>query len=205
MLASGAALFLLFFTLFAVISGGRSAVIAVLVGYALSTAALVWRRARRGPGKSGLRSFATFVFVVTGVGALAALAGNLVAMRRPAQATLAARFAAHRAEYEQLRDLLIADRLMAAPECGESSARYETLLRALDCPSVAVKPDGTVSFSLASWGAANRGWRIALVWSKQKPSPLLPTLDGFQKAKGRSQWETAFSQLQDDWYLTIVW
>jgi hypothetical protein len=156
---------------------------------------------------------------------IVALAAAFVAAARPRQSTLTQRFAGHRAEYALLRDMILADGLVAVADCGASVAReafvyrdperlgiarerrsaYESLLLKVGCPTLSADGDKSVRFSLAAWGSANRGWRINLVWPKTPPKPLVPSLDGFSKKQGRSTWETAYSRIEGDWYLSIVW
>lgn len=231
--AGAAALFV--FAAFASLIGGSLVAAVVLLSVTVSMALAVWR-ARRRPRRSegagtwaerivALRRAMLSLLAVCAVGAGVAMAANLVAIKPPAQARIAASLVEHRSDFEALRDMVLADRFSSVIEGGETYARepflfrtpsqlgiplervalYRQRMKAAGCPRIDVWQDGTVVFSLASWGMANRGWRMSLMWSKEKPTPLLPTLDGFRKAKGPSDWESAYSALGDDWYAAIVW
>jgi hypothetical protein len=87
----------------------------------------------------------------------------------------------------------------------ERVALYRQRMSAAGCPRIDVRDDGAVVFAVASWGLANRGWRVALVWTKTPPTPLVPTIDGFRKTRPARTWESATSPLGGDWYATIIW
>lgn len=234
-IAGAGAAALLLLAAFASLVGGRPVAGAVLVSLALSIAVTVWLARRRLPRSASPRSFAEWVeagrrgmvaaLAVGVVAAGAALAGNLVAMKPPAQAKVASAFREHRGDFEALRDMALADRLFSVIEGGDTYARepfifrtpgelgilparvalYRQRMKAAGCPRIDVSQDGSVRFAMASWGAANHGWRVSLIWSKQKPTPLLPTIDAFGKAQGPRTWESAYSALGGDWYVGIVW
>jgi len=92
-------------------------------------------------------------------------------------------------------------------EVGVSHSRaeeYKRLLRLTDCDRVDVQEDGTVAFSMASWGIANRGWRVSALWSPTIPPKLISNLDAFRKTS--INWDFAHSALPEKgWYLRISW
>ncbi len=136
---------------------------------------------------------------------------------------MVAHFQEHRSEYEQLREMIVADKVLGILRGGAEFSReplvfkepgslgigpdrvsaYRRLMRAARCSRMDVWTNGSVSFAVAAWGAANTGWRVSLVSSREKPSPLVGTIDGFRK-KGR-QWESAYSPIGEDWYVYIIW
>ncbi len=230
-IAATGTLFLLGLTLFVAVMGPRIPG-AVLLAYALSIILIIWRARRRpGIGSAAPAAFAATrrwtsrAFLISAVGAIVAVSGSVLSAIRPSQAELAGKFREHRGEYEKLRDMLKADGLLSVSQCGrqmgrepfqdrapelvgierERQADYERRLRSLGCPPVFAKNDGSVSFALAYWGAANHGWRISLVWSKAPPQPQIATIDEFVKQGGRSHSDEAFSRVEGDWYLAIVW
>jgi hypothetical protein len=217
-----------------VFAGGMRLLVAVVLAAVLAAIVAVWMaRKTRAPAAPlswpsslrALRRGAEGTLAVCGVMALTGFVGNAFLVRPPAQAELAAHFQQHRPDYEALRDMIREDGLVSVQDGGDSFAResssykgpaalgisaeraaiYRRLLGAASASSMHVWSGGEVAFPVAGWGAANHGWRMALVWSKAAPSPLVPSLDGFRK-KGRPlDWERAFSSLGGDWYLTIVW
>jgi hypothetical protein len=141
----------------------------------------------------------------------------------PAQDELAKTFAANRQGYEILKDMVLADRLIAVASHGKEFARkpyifeapavvgipaarameYRRLMLAADVQRVDVTDDGDVFISMASWGTANRGWRVSAMWRSMPPESLLPTLDAFKKTSG--DWQTGYSRAAERWYFRIVW
>jgi hypothetical protein len=230
-IATAGAAILLLLAAFASLIGGRLVAGSVLVALVLSVVAAVWLTRRRpeapGPGSwaDSVRRFMVAALAVSAVAAGAAFAATAIAIRPPAQATVAAALREHRGDFEALRDMVLEDRLSSVIEGGDTYARepfifrtpgelgipatrvssYRQRMKDVRCPRIDVMHDGSVGFSLASWGAANRGWRVSLVWSKEKPTPLLPTIDGFRKGQGTSTWESAYSDLGGGWYAGIVW
>jgi hypothetical protein len=231
-IATAGAAFLLLLAAFASLIGGRLVAGSVLSALALSIVAAVWLTRRRrpeapGPGSwaESVRRFMVAALAVSAVAAGAAFAATAIAIRPPAQATVAAALREHRGDFEALRDMVLEDRLFSVIEGGDTYARepftfrtpgelgipatrvssYRQRMKEVQCPRIDVMHDGSVGFSLASWGAANRGWRVSLVWSREKPTPLLPTIDGFRKGQGTSTWESAYSDLGGHWYAAIVW
>jgi hypothetical protein len=226
---------LLLFAAFVSFIAGWAAMGAVLVSLTLSIALTVWLARRRLPRSASPRSWAETIrtvrrgmvaaFAAGAVAAGVAMAGNLLGLKAPAQAKIAAALEEHRGDFEALRDMAVADRLFSVIDGGNTYARepfifrtpgqlgipparvalYRQRMKAAGCPRVDVSKDGSVYFAMASWGAANHGWRMSLVWSKEKPTPLLPTIDGFLDSKAVGTGKPAYSALGDDWYVTIAW
>jgi hypothetical protein len=73
-----------------------------------------------------------------------------------------------------------------------------------NCQRIDRLEDGAVSISMASWGMANRGWRMSLVWVETPPERLLSSNDEFHRTS-TSQWQDAYSRLEQNWYLRIIW
>jgi hypothetical protein len=217
-----------------VFAGGMRLLVAVLASAVLASLVAVWvARKTRAPAAPlswpsslrALRRGAEGTLAVCVAMAVTGFVGNAFLIRPPAEAELAAHFQQHRAEYEALRDMIREDGLVSVQDGGDSFARdsssyqapaalgilaeraaaYRRLLGATSGSSVHVWSDGEIAFPVAGWGAANHGWRMALVWSKATPSPLVPSLDGFRKTGRPLDWKRAFSSLGGDWYLTIVW
>jgi|CXWL01.1.fsa_nt_gi hypothetical protein len=193
---------LLLLTLFAAMTRPRFP-LEVMITYALSIAFLGWRSQQRSDREgsassalSGLRRFSNRALVVSTLGFVVAMAGSLIASIRPTHEDLARRFREHRSDYETLRDTAIQKGPLQ--NCGAA--------RPVDCPTLSANPEGSVWFSLASWGTANNGWRMSLVWCKTPPQPLISSINDFKRGDGgRSHWDTAFSRIEGDWYLAIVW
>jgi hypothetical protein len=228
------ALVLLAFAVGCAFMGGTRVAIPVLASGLLATLVVTWV-ARRSRGPAGpvswasalraLRRGAEATLAVCGVMAVTGVVTTAFAVRPPRQADVVAQFRLHQPDYEALRDMVRADGLVGvqdgggsfaresfsfkSPEAlgipGERAADYRRLLHATQCPSINVWSDGAVAFPAAGWGAANRGWRVLLVWSRAERSPLVPSIDGFRK-KGRPlDWERAASRIEGDWYVEIVW
>lgn len=141
----------------------------------------------------------------------------------PKQSELEKQFRSHQAEYVELRTMLVEDKLLTVGDYGEDYSResfiwtspqeaaiaqdransYKTIMSNIDVPRIEMLDNGSISFSMRSWGMANRGWRINLVWSQEKPKNLLPSLDDFSK-KSR-EWEMGYSHLEANWYFCIIW
>lgn len=174
-----------------------------------------------------LRRAVISLCAVSAVSFAAALIANAIAIRPPKQAWVAARLQAHRAGFDRLREMVVTDRLETVHDYGskyareqeslifkspgdagiapEQAAEYTRLMRAVGCQRVDVWRDGTVSFSVAAWGTASRGWRVNLAWSKDEPHPLLPTIDGFPATKASGGPDHAFSRIEGPWYAYMIW
>lgn len=140
----------------------------------------------------------------------------------PTQTELRARFVRHRGDYEQLRSMILEDRLVTVGDEGRSFARsayrwtsahaagistdrqrrYATLMARTDTPRVDRGEDGSVMILMASDGWAGGGWRISVVSRADTPAPLLRTIDGFRKPRGRSA--HGYSRAAGGWYLRIL-
>ncbi|MHC9083966.1 hypothetical protein ACYX7E_02890 [Luteimonas sp. RIT-PG2_3] len=141
----------------------------------------------------------------------------------PSHEELTAELHANRAEYEELKTMLLQDRLVTvasygtefakkpymwsgASEIGLPTARaqlYQRIMQDADIQRIDRNEDGEVLISMATWGTANRGWRVSSVWRETPPSHLLPSLDAFRKTS--KEWETAYAPASDNWYFRIVW
>jgi hypothetical protein len=216
-------------TLFALVSGSGFVVRTYAISVLLMGAIAVWwgRRRSRGahaPWPLRARRFAVSFCMVAALGVVAALVSNVLAMRPPGQAEVAAWLRDNKAGFERLREMLEADRLQAALDYGseyarepllfrppdgvgltaERAAEYRRLMRAANCQRVDVWSPGTVSFAFRAWGMANRGWRVNLIWSKDEPGPLAPTIDGLRAGRPSAP-NRAFSRLEGPWYAYINW
>lgn len=141
----------------------------------------------------------------------------------PRQSEIHARFIKERSSFEKLRSMFVEDNLQTVGEYGEQFARkafrwtpaseagipesqaetYATLMREAQVKRIDRREDGSISFSIAHRGMANRGWRIQLVSQRVAPTNQLDSLDDFKKSK-RTR-EEAYSPVEDDWYIHIVW
>lgn len=141
----------------------------------------------------------------------------------PSHEELAAEFRANRAGYEALKEMLLQDQLVtvashgtdfarqpsiwrSASEVGLPAARaqqYRRIMQDADIQRIDQSEDEEVLISMASWGTANRGWRVSAVWRPSPPPRLLGNLDAFQKTSNK--WETAYAPAADSWYFRIVW
>ena len=140
--AGAGAAALLLFAAFASLIGGSLVAGAVLVAITLSIVMTVWLSRRRRPRSARPRSGAEWIatgrrgmvaaFAVCAVAAGVALAGNLLAMKPPAQAKIAAALKEHRGDFEALRDMVVVDRLSSVIEGGNRSPgnRYSSERRA---------------------------------------------------------------------------
>ncbi|MBX7186646.1 MAG: hypothetical protein K1Y01_16010 [Vicinamibacteria bacterium] len=160
-------------------------------------------------------------------GAFAAFFLNLLAARLPAQKEIAAALAAHRADFEALREMATTDGIEATIDFGSSfsrptepgifkrpreaglsderASRYRELMTTVDCPRIDVWPDGSVHFLVKAWGTAWSGFRVAITWSAAEPSPLLPTIDGFPGTRPKGGANHAYSRLDGSWYAYVIW
>ena len=141
----------------------------------------------------------------------------------PTQDELAKEFSANRQSYETLKDMALSDKLFAVALRGKKFARepyifedpavvgipasraeeYRRLMLAADVQRVDVTEDGNVLISMASWGMANRGWRVSAMWRSTPPESVLPSLDAFKKTSG--DWQSGYSHAAEHWYFRIVW
>ena len=141
----------------------------------------------------------------------------------PTQDELAKKFVANRQSYETLKSMALADKLSAIAFRGRKFARkpyvfeshevvgipdsraekYRQLMVAADVQRVDVTEEGHVLISMASWGIANRGWRVSAMWRRTPPESILPSLDAFKKTSG--DWQTGYSHVAGHWYFRIVW
>jgi hypothetical protein len=161
------------------------------------------------------------VLAVCVVMALSALAGNLMGIKPPRQADVVVQFQKNKSSFEELRDMTLTDGLSVVMDGGKRYARerlewakepgeigitpqrasdYRRLLGAAGCSRIDVWQDGSVNFSVAAWGAANRGWRLNLSWSKDEPSRIVPTVDDLASTNG----DWVFSHIEGDWYVGLV-
>ena len=149
----------------------------------------------------------------------------LLSGRPPHDITLVQRFESNRSVFEELRDMLqedvqshnisqIAQWGLRKPgqgvprspeEEGLSKERYEKYLALMKKAGIGVciHVDSDYRFIVAGSGFAGSGYRIAVTWNTNKPSPIIASLDDFRKSSG--EWEQAYRPLQDDWYLWIRW
>lgn len=144
----------------------------------------------------------------------------------PKQQALSARFERERGTYETLRKMVQEDGLAdildygdefkkpgemnfrGAHEIGLSEIRadaYRQLMDEVDVQRILTSEDGEVRLALASWGMASRGWRVLVTWREAPPSPLLASLDDFQRAPNRNDWRTAYAPAGGNWYFEIIW
>jgi hypothetical protein len=218
---------LLFVALGAVLTGGPSVAGAALVALVVAALLTVWRLAKRTPrGRGGplgaLRRLAQVALLMTAVPALTALVASGLAFRPPSQDEIVSQFAEHRMEYEALRDMAAADGLARVSDAGGRfsmegpfplrtpdavgisqgrATEYQRLLKAAGASGLSVSPDGSVLFPVAGWGMANRGWRLALMWSKREPDRLVASLDGLSSTQG----QPVATRIEGDWYVSFIW
>jgi hypothetical protein len=224
---AGAAVFSVL-TAFLCLVGGRLAIGVVLCSLTVSVIAAIGLSRRRRPAPSGTwaqtgRRIMMTALAVATMTTLAGVVANAVAAKPPGQATVAAAFHRHRGDFETLRDMVLADRLSSVIEGGRTYAReslifrppselgipsaraalYRERMKAAGCPRIDVWSDRSVHFLAASWGAANHGWRVSVVWSKTPLAPLVPKIDNIRDSPDVGH--SAYSSIGDDWYVGIVW
>jgi hypothetical protein len=96
----------------------------------------------------------------------------------------------------------------SAQEAGLSEIRadaYRQLMAEVDVQRILAYEHSEVRLALDSWGMANRGWRVLATWRETPPSPLLASLDDFQRAPNRKDWKTAYAPAAGNWYFEIIW
>ena len=217
--------------------GGPPGALAVAATLLAGTLFALWLWKRSGkPGPlalapwpqrvAGLRRLVESVFLVCTAGLLVGLIGAFAAARPPSQASVASRFERHRADYERLREMVLADGLQLVDGHGETfsktghlsgtspaasgiaagrAAIYKRLMRSADVPWIRAGPDGALrGFYTAGWGFGGRGWRLCLTWSAKKPESLVPTIDGW-RPQGRGKTEVVWSPIGGDWYVEMIW
>jgi len=143
----------------------------------------------------------------------------------PRDSTLAQQFEVNRIVYEELRDMLREDvqrhnisqiakwglrkqgqGVSCSPEeVGLPNERYEKYLALMEKAGIGVciQTESDYRFTVAGSGFASSGYRIAITWNTNSPSPIIKSLDDFHKKS--SQWEQAYRPLKEGWYLWIIW
>jgi hypothetical protein len=128
----------------------------------------------------------------------------------------------HRADLEALRDMVLADKVSGVRDHGDRysgdgslsfgppeelgipparAALYRQRMKAAGTEMIFVRAKGTVHFATGGWGFGGRGWRQSLMWAREPPSPLLPTIDGARVPRDSA----AYSALGGGWYAEIIW
>lgn len=169
-----------------------------------------------------VRRWAETVLALGAASTLAGLAVSAISIKPPAQELVVERFQEHRPDFETLRKMALADGLsivsgggeeyasepspfpMPPEEAGINAERadgYRRLLSAVGCSALYVSRTGEVSFPIAAWGAANRGWRLSLSWLPEPPAELVPTVDGLPTTRG----EVVYSHVEENWYVAFIW
>lgn len=87
----------------------------------------------------------------------------------------------------------------------ERVKRYSNLMESSDTPGILLRESLNVIIPIQSsgWLYDSDGWVIAFERSNAKPENLLSNLDLFKKES--DEWEDAYSHIEDNWYLKIVW
>jgi hypothetical protein len=131
----------------------------------------------------------------------------------PTDAALRARFTAHRAEFERLRQMFDADAGLSRvgsdftrPEdpasVGVGAARlagYRSLFAVLGlADGIERGPEDEIWFRASSSGLSVSGSAKGFVWTASIPDPLVDRLDGYSE-DGHSF--TAYSRIDGNWYL----
>ncbi len=212
-----------------VLASGRTGLAWVYLACVAAVLGARWSRVPKSPGAAltrRIRNRMVSLCLALAAGAAVAFVGYGMASRPPKQQAVAAILSEHRAELERLRDMVTADRLESILHFGEDfsrpaqpsifktpaesgltperAAEYKHLMKAVGAERVDVWPDETVHMSVAAWGAANRGWRMSLVWSASEPRPLMPSLDGFPGTKPPGTPDHAYSRLDGAWYVYMI-
>ena len=143
----------------------------------------------------------------------------------PHDVALVQQFEANRGVFEELRDMLEEDvrshnisevarwglrtpgqGVPRSPEEeGMSKERYQKYLALMEKAGIGacIHTGSDYRFTVAGSGFAGSGFRIAVTWNTNKPSPIIANLDNFRKNGG--QWEQGYRPLQENWYLWIIW
>ncbi|MGO1073031.1 hypothetical protein [Lysobacter sp. CA199] len=144
----------------------------------------------------------------------------------PTQQALMAQFHAERSGYEALRKMMQEDGITdilhyggefekderwnfkSAEKIDLSHTRagaYRSLMKKIDVPRAFRSEHDEAALLLDSWGMANRGWRVLVVWRATPPRPLLDSLDDFQRSKIPNDWQEGYAHAEGDWYFKIIW
>jgi len=130
----------------------------------------------------------------------------------PSEEQLKARYVEHRAEFEELRELVQADapddlgglhisgnyaRTDQGPSLSASRvARYRALMKSVGVESI---NGGKTRFRMAVFGGGftDTSWSIGYAFSRRKPEIVVPSVYRW----GARQNHTAFAPLSENWYL----
>lgn len=162
-------------------------------------------------------------WIIIGVGLATFVGWCAFPERIPSDADLVAHFQKHREAFEELRAMLLEDTniVEVSPQNGVQTTtsvlwqdashvltesrhnKYIAALRAAGAYT-AVRDGEDLRFPVgSSGGMANRGWRVAVTWRSHRPEHLLSSLDQFRKTT--KAWEQGYREIQDGWYLWIIW
>jgi hypothetical protein len=183
-----------------------------------------WHKPLRGTTilKAGSIVLAVFAIVLGAFGAFVSFS-----MKPPKETKVIEDFQVHRATYERLRDMLIADRQLRAvrpgygvetsdsalvrkpAEVNFSVSRYDeyvALLKEIDRSGVFKIEDKQSNLvCVNSWGA---GWagdtrHLWLCWADREPANQVASLDAYYRGTKRSR--NVFRRIHGNWYLGADW
>jgi hypothetical protein len=144
-------------------------------------------------------------------------------LARPKDAALVAQFTAHKAAFEELRQMLAKDANLKSvqdwgvsstsrgfgssslTEAGISKDRYDSYMQKLERCRVSsvIRDNDGCRFLVAASGFASKGYRICIAYRESKPETMLASLDDFKKTT--HDWQEAYRQIEGNWYLWIIW
>jgi hypothetical protein len=141
----------------------------------------------------------------------------------PQEAKFIRDFYAHRASYERLRDMLIADKQVIRigkwgvatqshvvpsipPEGDFPIARYRDYMSLLKevggfVASRSEGEDADPSIGLWGWGFAGNTRHVGICWLHEKPIHQIDTLDGYRTRRGHPNQQIAYRHIDENWYL----
>jgi hypothetical protein len=150
-----------------------------------------------------------------------ALLFNAIRLKPPKQAVLLQNFKEHRAAYEQLRDMLLADTNLERvaswgidqrePFClGQPTAKVFSMNRYAKYQSLLKEIGGGMAFRRAGekvepkpgvciwgWGFGGDTRHISICWLNQTPTNLIPILDGYRSGNVDGE---AYCHIDSNWY-----
>ncbi|HTA95822.1 MAG TPA: hypothetical protein VK769_06830 [Verrucomicrobiae bacterium] len=164
-----------------------------------------------------------FLFVVLALGGCIYFA----APRPPKEAKLIQNFNEHRADFEQLRDMLQADTnltrvanwgietrkpfFLGYPPGGNFSVdrfnKYLALFKETGALAAArgEGKNADASIFVWAWGFAGDTRHIGICWLDEQPTNQIPTLDGYRGQSVYPNTVVAFKHIDQQWYLRADW
>jgi hypothetical protein len=177
-----------------------------------------------------MRSFRRIAIILLAVvlSVVALIASLLIVVsissRPPKEAKIMRDFSAHRAEYEQLRNMFLTDKDLETvadwgviktgslttrkpPDGGVSVKRYQeylALLKVIGAPRID-RLEEPLDVSIGVWGSGFAGVtrHVEISWLEHEPSNIVVSLDAFYRTpKPRSP---AYEHIEGNWYIWADW